>query len=64
MQNIFLKYLSVFKGKNIYPGSGIGLAFMPQNCTQSPGVYYAEGVEEQGAVFHVIFPRAMNRCIG
>ena len=42
--------------KNIYPGSGIGLALCRKIALNHQGDIYAEGVEEQGAVFHVILP--------
>lgn len=39
-----------------YPGSGIGLALCRKITLSHQGDIYAEGIEGQGAVFHVILP--------
>jgi len=49
----------VFKrlqNKNIYPGSGIGLALCRKIALNHHGDIYAEGIENKGAVFHIILP--------
>jgi len=49
----------VFKrlqNKNIYPGSGIGLALCRKILLNHQGDIYAEGRENEGAAFHIILP--------
>ena len=49
----------VFKrleNKNIYPGSGIGLALCKKIIINHEGEIYGEGKENEGATFHVILP--------
>ncbi|HEX2608855.1 MAG TPA: ATP-binding protein [Flavisolibacter sp.] len=43
--------------KRFYPGSGIGLALCKKVAENHSGRIYAEGVPDQGAVFHVVLPR-------
>lgn len=49
----------VFKrlhGKDIYPGSGIGLALCRRIVTNHGGAIYSESKLDQGTIFHVILP--------
>jgi PAS domain S-box-containing protein len=49
----------VFKrlhGRNVYPGSGIGLALCRRIAANAKGFLYAESEPGNGATFHVILP--------
>ncbi|MBS1597744.1 MAG: PAS domain S-box protein [Bacteroidetes bacterium] len=53
----------VFKrlqNKNIYPGSGIGLALCKKILLNHQGDLYAEGFENEGAAFHVVIPAGIE----
>ena len=52
----------VFKrlqNKNIYPGSGIGLALCKKILLNHQGDIRAEGKENEGSVFHIILPEGI-----
>lgn len=49
----------VFKrlhGRDVYPGSGIGLALCRRIVVNHKGCLYAESIPGQGAAFHIILP--------
>ena len=49
----------VFKrlhGRDIFPGSGIGLALCRRIVANHQGLMFARSVPNQGSTFHIIFP--------
>jgi signal transduction histidine kinase len=60
-QEYAVQIFDVFKrlqNKSIYPGSGIGLALCRKIAINHQGDIYAEGRENEGAVFHILLPVA------
>jgi len=49
--------------KNEYQGTGIGLAMCRKICQNHNGFIFAESTQGEGATFHVVLPKAIQRAI-